>query len=105
MEEMTILDKLLDEENIENIVLPLADGTECEMEQIALIPIEDKMYAILKPVTPMAGIAEDEATIVYVDADQQTITNVTDTKIIDAAFVEYTRLYNEYLEENGEDAE
>ena len=41
------IDMLLDENNTENIKLYNEENQEVEFEQIALIPIEDKTYAIL----------------------------------------------------------
>ena len=53
------IDMLLDENNTDNIKLYNEDNQEVEFEQIALVPIEDKTYAILKPVSTMEGIADE----------------------------------------------
>ena len=51
MKEKSAIEKLLDENNNENIVLFDENDNATEFEQVALIPLEDKTYAILKPVT------------------------------------------------------
>ena len=57
------IDMLFDEKNTDNIVLYDEKGVEVEFEQIALIPLEEKIYAILRPLDSDAPIAEDEALI------------------------------------------
>ena len=61
------IDMLLDEKNVENIKLYNEDNQEVEFEQIALIPLEDKTYAILKPTESMEGIGDDEALVFVID--------------------------------------
>lgn len=66
-----ILDVLLDSSNTEPIVLTDGNGKMIEFEQIAVIPHmvngEKKIYCLLKPITSIDGIADDEVVIFYVD--------------------------------------
>ena len=97
------IDMLLDEKNTENIKLYNEENKEVEFEQIALVPIENKTYAILKPVEAMEGIADDEALVFVIDEidDEDCLVIVDDDKIIDKVFEEYYAM----LDEQGVDAE
>ena len=61
---MNEIDKLRDENNCESILLYNEKGEPITFDQVAIIPIEDKEYFILKPVTPIEGVGEDEGTSV-----------------------------------------
>ena len=91
------IDMLLDENNTENIKLYNVENQEIEFEQIALVPIENKTYAILRPVLEMEGIAEDEALVFVIDEidDEDCLVIVEDDKIIDDVFEEYYKLLKE----------
>ena len=91
------IDMLLDENNTENIKLYNEDNQEVEFEQIALVPIENKTYAILKPATVMEGIADDEALVFVIDEidDEDCLVIVDDDKVIDAVFEEYYKMLKE----------
>ena len=54
------IDALYDENNNDAIILFNEKGEEIAFEQIAIIPISEKVYAILKPIQPMDGVGEDE---------------------------------------------
>lgn len=97
------IDMLLDENNTENLKLYNEENQEVEFEQIALVPIEDKTYAILKPVENMEGVADDEALVFVIDEidDEDCLVIVEDDKIIDDVFEEYYKL----LKEEGVDVE
>ena len=97
------IDMLLDENNTENLKLYNEENQEVEFEQIALVPIEDKTYAILKPVETMEGVADDEALVFVIDEidDEDCLVIVEDDKIIDDVFEEYYKL----LKEEGVDVE
>ena len=88
------IDMLLDENNTENIKLYNEENQEVEFEQIALVPIEDKTYAILKPVNVMEGIADDEALVFVIDEidDEDCLVIVEDDNIIDQVFEEYYKM-------------
>lgn len=91
------IDMLLDENNTENIKLYNEENQEVEFEQIALVPIEDKTYAILKPVKPMEGVADDEAIVFVIDEidDEDCLVIADDDAIIDKVFEEYYKMLKE----------
>ena len=62
------VDQILDEDYVDNIFL-YDDETDkdVEFEQVALIPIDDDVYVILKPVTPVDGVGENEALAFRID--------------------------------------
>lgn len=97
------IDMLLDENNTDNIKLYNEDNQEVEFEQIALVPIEEKTYAILKPVANMEGIAEDEALVFVIDEidDEECLVIVEDDAIVDKVFEEYYQM----LKDEGVDIE
>ena len=97
------IDMLLDEKNVEIIKLYNEDNQEVEFEQIALIPLEDKTYAILKPTESMEGIGDDEALVFVIDEidDEDCLVIVEDDNIIDKVFEEYYKM----LKEQGVDVE
>ncbi|HBO48941.1 MAG TPA: DUF1292 domain-containing protein [Clostridiales bacterium] len=88
---------MLDENNTDNIKLYNEDNQEVEFEQIALVPIEEKTYAILKPVANMEGIAEDEALVFVIDEidDEDCLVIVEDDSIVDKVFEEYYKMLKE----------
>ncbi len=97
------IDCLYDEDNNDIIVLFNEKGEEVGFEQIALIPLTDKTYAILKPVSPMEGVNEDEGLVFSIEASkedgQEYLVLVTDDKVIDDVFDVYDKLIDE---ENAE---
>ena len=97
------IDMLLDENNTDNIKLYNEDNQEVEFEQIALVPIEDKTYAILKPVSTMEGIADDEALVFVIDEidDEECLVIVEDDAIVDKVFEEYYQM----LKDEGVDVD
>lgn len=70
-EVVDILDLLLDEENSEPISLFDENDKEVKFEQVAIIPEGEKIYAILKPIDEMEGVADDEAIVFVVDYDSE----------------------------------
>lgn len=93
------IEQILDENNTENIVLYNEQDEAFEFEQIAIIPLEDgdnqKLYAILLPVTPLAGIAEDEAVVFEVNEKENLIRVCEDEAVIDQVLTEYEKLLEE----------
>lgn len=93
--------KLLDPENSDPIVLFDENEKPVSFEQIALIPYQDKLYAILKPIEKMDGVADDEAIVFSFEEDdtnedQLLVVEENDT-IIDEVFA----IYNKLLDEQG----
>ena len=89
--DMNAIDLLLDENNDDNIVLYNEENEPVEFEQIALIPLDERDFAILRPVEAPEGMGEDEAyvfAIEEVDGEEDLIL-VEDDDIVDAVFEEY----------------
>ena len=61
---------LLDDDNTAPIYL-YNDGDErIEFEQIAVIPMGEELYCILKPITKVPGIKDDEAVVFKVEDNE-----------------------------------
>ena len=99
MEKESILDILLDEDNKEPLVLTSEDQR-LTFEQVAVIPFDEKVYAILKPVDPIDGIAEDEAVVFYVDEEHDSLQVEDNEEKAKAVFDEYYRLLDELEKES-----
>lgn len=98
-QEVNPIDQILDENNIDNIILYNEKNQPFEFEQIAVIPLdeneEQKLYAILLPVTPLPGIEENEAVVFELVEQDGSIRVCEDDKIIDKVLVEYEKLLDE----------
>lgn len=88
---MNPIDMLLDENNTDPIVLYNENNEEVSFEQIALIPLDEQVYAILKPLGDFEGVGEDEALVFTIaEDDGEDVLVVEDREeIIDAVFEEY----------------
>jgi len=92
--EPDILDVLLDENNTDPIVLRDENGRILTFEQIAIIPYNERVYCVLKPIEKVEGIADDEAVVFYAD-ERPTGTVLlveTNEKTAIAVFDEYYNL-------------
>lgn len=92
------IDALFDQNNNDNITLYNEKDEPVEFEQIALIPLDDIVYAILRPVKEIEGVAADEAFVFEIVEDEETgdaLRLVEDDKIIDAVFADYNKLFDE----------
>ena len=90
--------RLLDPKDSDPIVLYDESDNKVEFEQIALIPLADKLYAILKPAKKMEGVADDEAIVFNFqeDDEQAPILVVEESdKVIDEVFEVYNQLLDE----------
>ena len=85
------IDMLLDENNNDNIKLFNENNEEIEFEQIALVPVDGKTYAILKPAADMEGVADDEALVFAIDEvdGEECLVIVEDDSVIDKVFADY----------------
>lgn len=94
---MNAIDQILDENNVDPIVLYNEKGEEVRFEQIALIPLDQEVFVILRPVELMPGMAEDEALVFAIrEEDGEAVLVVEDRDaVIDAVF----KVYYEMLEE------
>jgi len=76
--DVSILEKLFDGDNDDNLFLFDEDGNEIEFEQIAAINHEDQVYAILHPM----DAPEDEVVVFRIDpTDEESIIMVEDEKL------------------------
>lgn len=66
-----LLDVLLDENNTAPIYMYDSKGNQLKFEQVAVIPYgEEDLYCILKPITKIPGVNDDEAIVFLVDEDE-----------------------------------
>ncbi|MBQ2864840.1 MAG: DUF1292 domain-containing protein [Clostridia bacterium] len=93
-EERSQIELLLDENNTENLKLYDENNKETEFEQVAVIPMNEKVYAILKPVTKIVGVNDDEALVFVIEEidDEDCLVIVDDEKVVDEVFKEYYEL-------------
>ena len=95
-ERINPIDALFDEENYDPIILFNQKGEEISFEQIALIPLKGKSYAILKPVIIMEGLKENEGLVFSIELNEETneefLLLTTNEEIIDEVFNEYEKL-------------
>ena len=88
-EEFSLIDMLLDPDNESPVQLQSADGSIITFDQIAIIPYENELYAILKPVTSLEGVGEDEALVFHLFVDDDSLEVVNDFDLCDAIFDVY----------------
>ncbi len=93
--------KLLDPENSDPIVLFDENEKPVSFEQIALIPYQEKLYAILKPVEKMEGVADDEAIVFAFEEDDTNEDQLLVVEENDAIIDEVFTIYNKLLDEQG----
>ena len=92
------IEALYDEDNNDAIILMNEKGEEIPFEQIALIPIADKTYAILKPMVQMEGLGENEGLVFSVEVNaegMEYLALVVEEDIIDEVFDIYDELVAE----------
>lgn len=96
-DELDILDVLLDEDNEDPITLYDENSKAYKFDQVAVIPLDEKLYAILKPIDGIEGVADDEAIVFAVnDNDGETSLIVEiDESIAMRVFDEYYKLLDE----------
>ena len=102
---MSEIDKLYDENNNDNIILYGENDEPIEFEQVAVIPIEKNVYAILTPVTPMDGIDENTGLVFLVESDKkgnEWLTAVIDEDVVNSVFDIYEARISEEDSEDGE---
>ncbi len=103
-EELDVLDILLDENNDSPIALYDNEDNKVMFEQVAVIPEGDKIYAILKPIDEMEGVADDEAIVFLADVDEDgfsVLTVETDEEIATKVFDKYYQLLDEAENKQG----
>ncbi len=91
-----IIDAILDENCLDPIFLEDEKGNKYEYEQEALIPYDDKLYAILVDMEMIKQEKFDEAGEVFlIDEKKGTLTLVDDVNIIGEVFNVYDQLMEE----------
>lgn len=70
MQPADIVDVLFDPDNREPITLMDENGKQLVFEQIAVVPYDGRIYCVLKPLTKLEGIAEDEAIVFRLEEDE-----------------------------------
>lgn len=97
-EAVNILDVLLDENNDEPITLYDENEKAVRFDQVAIIPMDEQLYAILKPIDEMEGVADDEAIVFLIeedeDGDAELVVESDEAKAI-KVFEEYYKLLDE----------
>ena len=95
--EISVIDKLLDENNTEPFILYDENNKEVKFEQVAVIPLQEKIYAILKPITHVVGVGEDEALVFVVEEieGEDCLVICDNMEIVDKVFSEYYILLKE----------
>lgn len=99
-EEVDLLDILLDEDNESPITLVDENSKEIKFDQVAIIPLDERLYAILKPIDEIPGVADDEAIVFSITENEEggtVLMNETDEVIATRVFDEYYKL----LDANG----
>ena len=96
-----VLDLLLDKDCCP-LILTGDNGEETVFEKVAVLTKNDRLYCILKPFTPMAGVAEDEAVVFYVDKinGEHVIVPERDNAAIEDVFSYYCSLIEQYVKKN-----
>ena len=90
--ELSVVDMLLDPDNEAPVTLVNEKWDLIKLDQIAVSPIKDKLYAILKPITKIDGVEEDEALVFYIDVEEDSVEIVNNIKLIDKVFEHYYAL-------------
>ncbi|MBR5012441.1 MAG: DUF1292 domain-containing protein [Clostridia bacterium] len=101
-ENLDVFDILLDEENESPITLYDENDKAIQFDQVAIIPMEEKLFAILKPIDEMEGVSDDEAIVFRVDEKENGENDLvieTDEALAMRVFDEFYRLLDE-IEEN-----
>ena len=98
IEKVDILDILLDEDNKDPIILLDNTGRRLTFEQIAVIPYNEKIYCVLRPMDKIDNVQDDEAIVFYVDekeGEEPVLMVETDEKTAIDVFDEYYNLLDE----------
>ena len=101
-ENVSILDILLDENNTSPISLYDENDKEVRFDQVAIIPLDDSVYAILKPIDEMENVADDEAIVFLLQEDEDgdgVLVVETDESKAMRVFDEYYKLLDEQEEQ------
>ena len=82
--EKTAVEIILDENNEENVTLSYGENEEeVEFEQVAVVELDDDVFAILHPLDVIEGVEEEEVLVFKIDKANKEIELVEDPDIID----------------------
>ena len=97
-----IIDSILDDNCLDPIFLEDEKGNKYEYEQEAVIPYDDKLYAILVDVEMIKQERYDEAGEVFlINEKKRTIELVDDVNVISEVFEVYDKLMEEKEQEDS----
>lgn len=102
-EKLDLLDVLFDENNFDPIVLADDKGGSYNFEQVAIIPLDNETYAILKPIDKMDDVEDDEAFVFKLIKNEEGEARLViedDDEIGEKVFEEYYKLLDEEESEN-----
>ena len=93
-EAYALIEAILNKDNTENIFLYDAKGQKTEFEQIAVVPAQEKLCVILKPVIKLPQLDENEAIVFVIDEidDTPLLYIAEDNELIDEVFSKYYEL-------------
>ena len=97
-DEVNPIDAILDAKNNDPVTLYSAESDEpIEFEQVALIPLDEKVYVILKPLDDLEDVDEDQGVAFeIIEDDEEFFLNlIEDASLIQKIFDEYLRLSDE----------
>ncbi len=96
-QQKSAIEMLLDENNTDNLFLFNEFDELVEFEQIAVIPLEEKVFAILCPVEPLEGMEQDEGLVFAIEEidNEDCLVIVEDADTINAVFDLYYKLLEE----------
>lgn len=68
-----------------------------EFEQIAVVPVDNRICVILRPIAPIEGLGADEALVFSIEEidGEECLVIVEDDDIIDVVFEEYYEMLRE----------
>lgn len=98
---MNPVEKILDPECNDNIILYTENDQAVEFEQIAVLPVDGIIGVILRPLGDNTGLAEDEALVFTIEQDDNGfyLQICEDDALVDAVFDAYYRLLEVKREE------
>lgn len=103
LEDVDLIDLILDENNTDPITLYDEEERAVKFEQVAVIPENDNLYVILKPLDELEGVEDDEAIVFKVDFDEDGNTLLVieqDVSTAEKVFNSYHKLLDESNESN-----
>lgn len=91
--EKSVIDRIFDENDNDPVVLYSNDKA-IEFDQVAIIPLDGKIYVMLAPITKIEGINDDEAFVFSIEEnnEEESLSLITDSEILDKVFDEYYKL-------------